>query len=95
LNGEETKETLKIMIAIKVPVIESEAGWGSRIDDYMVCLSVEDADNFIKEFNSKNNKADTPDWYMYAESTKIPFDLSEPQYSKLKESNRIWWSSLK
>jgi len=82
-------------IAIKVPVIESEAGWGSKIDDYMVCLSVADAEKFIKEFNSENNKPTTPDWYMYAEDTKSPIDLNENQYSQLKEKNRMWWSSLK
>jgi hypothetical protein len=82
-------------IAIKVPVIESEAGWGSKIDDYMVCISMEDADKFIKEFNSKNNEPITPDWYMFAENEKIPIDLNENQYLKLKEKNRVWFSSLK
>ena len=30
-------------LAVKVAVIESESGWGSRVDDYMVCLSNDDA----------------------------------------------------
>ena len=35
-------------VVIKVPVIESERGWGSKVDDFMVCLSVEDANAFIE-----------------------------------------------
>ena len=37
---------------IFVPVIESESGWGSKIDDHMVCLSDTDARIFIDEFNN-------------------------------------------
>lgn len=44
-------------VAIKIPVIESERGYGSKVDDYMICKSVEDANAFIEEFNSKNNEA--------------------------------------
>lgn len=54
-------------IAIKVPVVESERGWGRKIDDWMVCLTIEDAQAFKKEFNSENISSTTPDWYMQAE----------------------------
>lgn len=48
-------------IAIIVPVYESERGWGSKIDDHMVCLSNKDANDFITEFNSDNNEPSVPD----------------------------------
>lgn len=56
----------KNQLAVMVPVIESERGWGQKIDDHMVCLTNEDAGNFSKEFNGKNKPGPTPDWYMYA-----------------------------
>jgi hypothetical protein len=82
-------------IAVKMTVIESETGWGAKIDDHMVCLSVEDALNFKEEFNSENNSPTVPDWYMYAEGQPIPIDLNQEQYNLLVENKRMWWSSLK
>lgn len=83
-------------IGIKIPVIESERGWGSKVDDYMVCKSVEDALDFMKEFNSKNNENTTPDWYMYCSNNPEPINLSKEQYVKMEESenSRNWLSSL-
>jgi hypothetical protein len=81
-------------IAIKVAVIESEAGWGRKIDDYMVCLTTEDAKEFTKEFNSKNTENSTPDWYMQVEGEPQPIDLNEKQYEKLLEEKRMWLSAL-
>ena len=51
---------------IKVYIIESEAGWGQRVDEVKEFATQELADAFIKEYNSKNNEPVTPDWYMYA-----------------------------
>ena len=82
-------------IAVKIPVIESEAGWGRRVDDHMVCLSVEDAKAFEKEFNSKNTSNTAPDWYMQVEGEPEPIDLSDSQMEFLKKHKRIWWSELK
>lgn len=84
-------------IAIKVPVIESERGWGSKIDDWMVVLSEEDAKAFIKEFNSKNTASSAPDWYMQAEDETKPIELTSKQMEKLKKSKskRVWLSILK
>lgn len=82
-------------IAIKVPVIESERGWGSKVDDHMVCLSNADANEFIKEFNAENNQPTVPDWYMYAENSTTPIDLSESQYKYLLENKRVWLKELK
>lgn len=82
-------------LAIKIAVIESESGWGSKIDDYMVCLSVEDAKDFAKEFNSKNTEAVTPSWYMKAEGSPLPIDLNDAQFVKLEAEKRVWLSQLK
>ena len=82
-------------IAIKVPVIESERGWGSRVDDYMVCLTKEDANSFVKEFNSKNTEPVAPDWYMYADTDFKVFDLTESQREFLVKEKRAWFSTLK
>lgn len=54
------------MEKIKVEIIESERGWGSKIDEIVEFDTKEQADSFIKEYNSKNNLPTTPDWYMYA-----------------------------
>lgn len=81
--------------AVKIAVIESEAGWGRKIDDYMVCLTVEDAKAFETEFNSKNTETSTPDWYMQVEGSPEPVTLSDKQFEELKKENRVWWSSLR
>lgn len=79
-------------IVFKIPVIESESGWGRKLDDWMVCLSTEDAIKFKEEFNSKNTSSSTPDWYMQVEGDPEPIELSDIQYSKLIEQKRIWLS---
>ncbi len=81
-------------VAVKIAVIESERGWGRRIDDYMVCLSVEDANEFKKEFNSKNTKYPVPDWYMQVEGDPMPIDINSKQMKHLKKEKREWLSSL-
>lgn len=84
-------------IVVKVPVIESERGWGSKIDDYMLCLSKEDADNFRIKFNAKNDKTVTPSWYMYADSEYGMQEITDIQFEYLNKSTdkRMWLSSLK
>ena len=82
-------------VAYKIPVIESEGGWGSKIDDYMVCLSKEDALQFCKEFNSKNTEPITPSWYMRADPDGENITLSGKQYQLLLENKQVWWSHLK
>lgn len=51
---------------IKVELIESERGWGQRLDEVREFPSREEAEAFVAEFNSKNNETTVPDWYMYA-----------------------------
>lgn len=48
-------------------VIESERGWGSRVDETIEFDTPEERDAFVKEFNSHNTEEVTPDWYMRAE----------------------------
>ena len=55
---------------IKVALIESERGWGSKVDEIKEFSTLEEANEFIEEFNSKNNEKSAPDWYMYAELLK-------------------------
>lgn len=52
---------------IKVNIIESERGWGSKIEDVKEFKTLEEAKAFIADFNSQNNLPYVPDWYMYAE----------------------------
>lgn len=82
-------------LAVKIAVIESEAGFGSRLDDWMVCLSIEDAHQFKKEFNAENNKSYVPSWYMRAEGEALPIELNDKQYQKLLSGKRAWLSTLK
>lgn len=50
-----------------VNIIESEAGWGQKVDEQMFFESADEAHRFVDDFNSENNKDTVPDWYMYAE----------------------------
>lgn len=50
----------------RVDIIETERGWGSKIDRIEYFDSKADAEEFVKEFNSKNTDTLVPDWYMYA-----------------------------
>lgn len=81
-------------LAVKIAVYESEAGWGLKLDDWMVCLTTEDSLNFKIEFNSKNTAKSTPNWYMYADGEPRPIDLTERQYGYLLENKRVWLSQL-
>ena len=48
-------------------IIESERGWGQRVDEVREFKTEKARDNFIKKYNAQNNEPTTPDWYMYAE----------------------------
>ena len=45
-------------------VIESERGWGQRIDEIKEFDTPAERDAFIVDFNKNNNLPQTPDWYM-------------------------------
>ena len=50
-----------------VHIVESERGWGQKIDDVKEFPTLGEAKAFVLEFNSANDLAYVPDWYMYAE----------------------------
>ena len=54
--------------AMKVLIIESERGWGQRVDEEKEFQTREEAEAFCREYNDKHNPplAETPNWYMYA-----------------------------
>lgn len=54
---------------VKVLMIESERGWGQRIEEKKEFPTLAEAEAFCREYNSKNNPPleTTPDWYMYAQ----------------------------
>lgn len=82
--------------AFKVPVTESERGWGRKIDDYMVCLSLEDALRFTYDFNAQNTADTAPDWYMQVEDGPVRLKLTERQYQLVtaQENQRMWLRDL-
>jgi hypothetical protein len=54
---------------IKVYIIESERGWGSRIDEIKEFSTKDEAFDFVIKYNNKHNPLldCAPDWYMYAQ----------------------------
>lgn len=50
----------------KVTIIESERGWGQRVDDVKEFKSYEEAKRFQLDFNKQNDEDFVPDWYMVA-----------------------------
>lgn len=50
----------------RVDLIESERGWGQKVDETKYFDNLPEAEAFVKEFNSKNTAKVVPDWYMYA-----------------------------
>lgn len=50
----------------RLNIIESERGWGQRIDEVMTFDSLEAAEKYKAEYNSANKLDYVPDWYMYA-----------------------------
>ena len=51
----------------KVIIIEYELGWGSEVDEVKYFDNEQEAKDFCKEFNAKNDKGYVPDWYMRAD----------------------------
>ena len=51
----------------RVFIIESERGWGSRVDEIKKFATEQEALEFTDEYNAKwNPPVPTPDWYMVA-----------------------------
>jgi hypothetical protein len=57
---------LKLGEAWKVEIIESERGWGQKVEEVKFFDNQKDATTFVNEFNSRNKEDIVPDWYMYA-----------------------------
>ena len=53
-------------LKIRVCIIESERGWGSKIDEMKYFDTLEEAEAFCKHYNQFNTDLVVPDWYMYA-----------------------------
>lgn len=50
-----------------VQIIESERGWGSRVDEEIHFDSEREAKEWVRAYNIKYNSSnDVPDWYMVA-----------------------------
>lgn len=59
---------IKLQAVYKVKIIESEAGWGSKVDDTLYFDNEAEARLYVKEYNNKwNNTTEVPDWYMVAQ----------------------------
>lgn len=61
----------EMAIKFRVHVIESERGWGQRIDEVKDFDDAEEAAEWVRNFNKENNKEEVPDWYMYATPPKL------------------------
>lgn len=59
---------VKKVVKYRVNIIESESGWGSRVDETKDFDTPGEAMGFTKEYNARYNNAErTPDWYMVAQ----------------------------
>lgn len=59
---------IQINQAYRVDIIESERGWGSKIDETLYFDNEEEAKKYVKDYNEKyNSQEEVPDWYMIAE----------------------------
>lgn len=55
------------MKTYKVTIIESERGWGQRVDEIKEFDTEKEARDFVKDYNTKHNPpGPVPDWYMVA-----------------------------
>lgn len=60
----------------RVVVIESEAGWGQRVDEIRDFKTKAEADAFVKATNSANTASHAPDIYWRADEPRL-VDLNE------------------
>ena len=59
---------IKIPRAYRVDIIESERGWGQKIDETKYFDNEAEAREWARAYNAKYNTAtQVPDWYMRAE----------------------------
>lgn len=67
-----------------VAMIESEAGYGSKIDEMLYFKSEELALRYVKEYNKKyNNSPTVPSWYILAEYYGCEMvDMTDKQFTE-------------
>jgi hypothetical protein len=53
--------------AYRVDIIESERGWGQKVDEVLYFDNEAEALEYARVFNSKNTETTVPDWYMRAD----------------------------
>lgn len=58
---------IKIGNAYRVDLIEHERGWGSKLDETKYFDNEQEAREYVRQYNAKNDKPVVPDWYMCAE----------------------------
>ena len=58
---------VELKTAYRVDIIESERGWGSKIDETIYFDNEAEAREYCQKFNSRNTEAVAPDWYMRAD----------------------------
>lgn len=74
--------------------IESEAGWGSRIEDQYIFPTSDLAQEFCKKYDEEYNPdrgthgASTPEWYMIQEYVGA-CDVTKEQFEKLKYTGTL------
>jgi hypothetical protein len=55
-------------VSYRVDIIESERGWGQKLDESIYFDNADEALQYAEEYNRKHNNLDyVPDWYMRAE----------------------------
>jgi hypothetical protein len=57
---------IKLKTVYKVTIIESERGWGQKIDEVKYFDDEGDARRFVTQYNSELPPGPAPDWYMMA-----------------------------
>ena len=57
---------IKRPVAYRVGIIESERGWGQKLDESRFFDTETDALSFCKKYNTYNTEEVAPDWYMQA-----------------------------
>ena len=58
---------IKLIEMYRVDIIESERGWGRKIDESKYFDDEVEAKRFVTQYNSRNPPGPAPDWYMQAE----------------------------
>lgn len=57
---------IKLPNAYRVDIIESERGWGSKVDEIKYFDTEPAAKLFYETYNKQNTSNTVPDWYMVA-----------------------------